>query len=568
VDSRETILQSARGRSVEPTVALNPLTGLHWEDVRDTARDVALQGMRQPFIFTRHAANHTRKLVDIVSRRTIYTPDKKDPRFRDGAWRESAWHRTLMQSYLALLESLEEWREDLDLDEIDNLRADFLLRLLGDSMSPSNNLLGNPEALRKARETRGGSLLRGAANLLRDWRHNHGIPAQVARDRFVLGKNIANTPGKVVFSNEVLELIQYQPRTRQVSARPLLMVSAMINKYYALDLSPERSFIRYCLDRGLQVFVVSWANPQREQAHWGIETYALAVHEAMAVVKSISRSPDLNLFALCSGAMAMSALAAWLAAEGDDSIHSLSVGVCMLEMAAHDMEIAAFANEETYQRVKARSAKAGILRGHELAVSMLWLRPQDLIWSKVVNNYLLGNEPPEFDLLHWNNDWTNLPAALHADVIDMFRTGCLLEPGEMQMQGRGLNLDAVQCDQFFVGGLTDHITPWKACYRTARGFSGKREFVLSNSGHMQTLLNAPGKRNACFFTNSDMPESADDWVAGAQLQQGSWWNHWFDWISKRSGVRKSAPRRFGNRQYPAGIDAPGSYALQGSERKS
>jgi polyhydroxyalkanoate synthase len=344
----------------------------------------------------------------------------------------------------------------------------------------------------------------------------------------------------------------------------------MINKFYALDLVPERSFIKFCVDSGLQVFAISWANPRREHAHWNIETYALAVIEAIAAVKSITRSPDLNLFSLCSGAMMSSAMAACLDARGDRSIHSMSIGVCMLDMQADDMEMSAFANEEVFARVKKRSRKAGILRGHELALSMLWLRPQELIWGNVVNNYLLGEEPPEFDLLFWNNDWTNLPAGLHGDVIDMFSTACLSRPGGMQVGGEALDLQALDCDKFFFAGTRDHITPWQACYRSMTAFGGSKEFLLSDSGHMQTMLNSPGKKGASYYvagarTGDGLPDDGEQWLAGAQRTAGSWWLHWRDWLAPRSGDNKRAPRRLGNKAFPPGAAAPGSYVHQPSE---
>jgi polyhydroxyalkanoate synthase len=562
---QDTAIKLAQQAQPEQTVALNPLTGLHLDDLREILATTVKQGARQPLNFGKHAASHARKLVEVLAQTTDIKPDKRDPRFKDEAWHSSAVYQRLMQSYLAFNESLQEWVDDLDLGEVQRLRAEFLLRIIGDSIAPTNTLLGNPSALRKARDTRGKSLLQGMRNLLADLRDNHGLPSQVKGDGFVVGENIATSPGAVVFKNEVLELIQYQPTTEQVHRRPLLLVSAMINKFYAMDLSPERSFIKFCVDSGQQVFAVSWANPQMENADWGIEKYALAVMEALTAIKSITRYKDINLFSLCSGAMMTSAMAACLKARGDDSIHSMTIGVCMLEMQQHDMEMSAFANAEIFERVKKRSQKAGILRGHELALSMLWLRPQDLIWSNVVNNYLLGNDPPEFDLLYWNNDWTNLPAQLHADVIDMFSTACLSRPGEMTIDGTPLDIQALDCDKFFVGGLSDHITPWKACYRSAQEFGGNKQFLLSNSGHMQTMLNSPAKKRASFFTNDAMPEESDSWMEQAELQQGSWWEHWRNWIQPRAGVSKKAPQRLGNNAYPPGAAAPGEYVHQQSE---
>lgn len=563
--SREELIRQVLEERPEPTVALTPFTGLHFDDLKEIASRTALQGVRQPLILGKHLTSHARKLVEILASSSEYSPEQGDKRFQDETWQESGIYKRVMQAYLAMNESLEEWVDDLSLDSVDRLRAEFLLRLIGDSFSPTNTLLGNPVALRKARETRGRSLLQGMKNLVSDVRNNHGIPSQVKGDSFELGKNIAISPGAVVFRNDVLELIQYAPTTVQVHRRPLLMVSAPINKFYALDLTPDRSMIKYGVDNGFQVFAVSWANPTLEDADWGVDKYVTAVMEAIPVVKAITRSKDLNLFSLCSGAMMMSAMAACLKARGDDSIHSMTIGVCMLEMQQDDMEVSAFASPAVFEQVKKRSTKAGVLLGHELALSMLWLRPQELIWGNAVNNYLLGNEPPEFDLLFWNNDWTNLPGQLHCDVLDMFATANLLTPGAMEVDGTALDLQAVNCDKFIFGGLSDHITPWTACYRSALAFGGKKEFVLSNSGHMQTMLNAPGKKRASFFVNKALPEQADDWLEGADLEQGSWWPYWRDWLQARSLSRKAAPKRLGNKAYPAGVAAPGSYVFQQSE---
>jgi polyhydroxyalkanoate synthase len=555
------------GEQPDSTVTLSPLTGLHPQDLLATAAKVAYQGVRQPLILGKHLSSHARKLVDILASHTDYQPQPHDRRFRDDAWQNQLYYQRLLQAYLALNESLNEWIEDLDLNGIDRLRAEFLVRVISDSLAPTNSLLGNPQALRKARESKGASLLRGAGNLLKDLRENHGIPSQVKEDAFKVGENLATTPGSVVFRNEVLELIQYQPTTAQVHQRPVVMLGAMINKFYAFDFTPERSLVKYSLDQGLQVFVVSWANPGREQAHWGLETYAMAVIEAVEAIKSITGSSDLNVVCLCSAAMASSAMAAYLSAIGDESVNSMTIGVCMLDMQPTDMEMSAFATEEIMARAKQRSQKAGILRGHELAQSMLWMRPQDLIWDNVVNNYLLGNDPPEFDLLYWNSDRTNLPASLHADVVDMFATGALLSPGQMQFDGQPLDLGAVECDKFFIAGESDHITPWKACYRAARGFGGDREFVLSRSGHIQTFLNSPAKRKASFYTGSGIPNSAEQWLVEAEVHQGSWWDYWWKWLKPRSGRKKAAPRKLGNREFPAGEAAPGSYVHQKADEQ-
>lgn len=564
-DRKQRAIQDLLDSQPESTIAANPLTGFHPSDLAEILGDTVRQGVKQPLTLAKHLFRHSRKLVDVLADKSSYEPAPKDFRFRDPAWQESPAFRRLMKSYLAMNESLRELIDDLELNELDRLRAEFLYRVLSESFAPGNTLLGNPEALRKARKTRGKSLMQGARNLLYDLRNNHGIPAQVSGDGFVVGENLAVSPGAVVFKNEVLELIQYTPTTKEVHRRPLLLISAMINKFYALDLTPDRSFIKYCLDSGQQVFVVSWANPSKDNADWGIEKYALATIEAITAIKSITRCSSINLYSLCSGAMMSSAMAAYLNARGDKSIHSMSIGVCMLEMHGTDAEYASFTSPAMVDRIRKRSLKAGILQGHELAISMLLLRPQDLIWGNVINNYLLGNEPPEFDLLFWNNDWTNLPSQLHVDLLEIFADARLSNPGQMKIDQTPLDLKKLECDMFFFGGLSDHITPWQACYRAAGDFGGKKEFLLSNSGHMQTMLNAPGKRGATYFRNSDMPESAEGWIASADLKEGSWWSHWQQWIEPRSLARKAAPRKLGNRAYPAGAPAPGTYVHQQSE---
>jgi polyhydroxyalkanoate synthase len=563
--SNQARLEKLRLAQPESTTAANPLTGFRPADLSEILRGTLRQGVRQPLILAKHMSSHSRKLLDVLANKSSLEPAARDTRFKDAAWLDHPGYRRLMQSYLAMNESLQEWIEDLHLDDTDRLRAEFLFRVISETLSPGNTLLGNPQALRKARDTRGKSLLQGAKNLLGDLRDNHGIPSQVSGERFIVGENLATSSGAVVFKNDVLELIQYTPSMAKVHRRPLLLVSAMINKFYALDLTPDRSFVKYCVDSGQQVFVVSWANPGMDDSDWGIEKYALAVMEAITAIKSITRCNTLNLYALCSGAMMSSAMAACLKARGDNSIHSMSIGVCMLEMMGTDAEYASFTNPAVIERIKKRSSKAGILRGHELAISMLLLRPQDLIWGNVVNNYLLGNKPPEFDLLFWNNDWTNLPSRLHLDLLEIFSDASLSSPGQFSIDGTALDLTSLNCDKFFFGGLSDHITPWQACYRSTKDFGGKKEFLLSNSGHMQTMLNSPGKRNASYFTNSSLPDSTETWLESASYKEGSWWSHWLKWIEPRSLTLKAAPKTLGNKTYPPKDSAPGTYVHQQSE---
>lgn len=557
----EILAERTDGKS-ESIVAFNPLTGLQLEDLLEVLEKLASKSARRPTLTLRHACRFLKAMMAVSRSRSSYAPDPSDRRFADPAWAASAFSRKLLQSYIALTESLSEWLSDIELSGVDKKRAEFLIRLLGDSISPNNFLISNPVALQKARETRGSSLVSGAGNLIWDLKHNHGIPSQVKADAFEVGEDLANSKGQVVFRNEILELIQYQPTTDKVHRRPLLIATAMINKYYAADLRPGRSFIEYATGCGLQVFAVSWANPTRHQANWGVTAYAMAIAEAIEAIQSITKCQQVNVFGMCSGGVVTSALAAYLTSNDSSAIHSLMLAVCVLDWHPDDTEMGAFANEKLYEKIKKRSRKAGVLKGHELALSTLLLRPRDLIWDNVVNNYLMGNDPPEFDLLHWNNDRTNLSAQLHSDLIDIARDNSLMTPGAWELNKVPLDLGKVKKDMFFVAGASDHMTPWPACYRSMRAFGGDKTFVLSNSGHIQTLLNSPDKKNASFFTNSTVEEDSNKWLESAELREGSWWAYWRDWLIPRSLGQKSAPKKLGNSQFPPLANAPGTYIFQ------
>lgn len=552
--------------SETPEVALNPLTGLHLKDLAAATGKTVFHGIRQPVTLTKHAASLTGNLLDVFFSNKRYQPKRGDFRFTDPAWQDNWFYRNLLQSYLALNESMNDWVNDLDVDEIDRVRAEFLVRLVSESGAPTNTLLGNPTAIRKSLDSRGQSLLQGVKNLIADVKDNHCIPSQVKKDSFTVGKDVAATPGTIVFKNEMLELIQYKAGGKQVYRRPALMVPPQINKYYGMDLSADKSLIKWCVDSGLQLFCISWRNPRPEHALWGIDEYACATKEAVKAVKSITRCKDINLVSFCSGGTTASAMAAHLDAIGDQSIHSMTIGVCILEAKATDMELGAFANEATLRAVKKRSMKKGMLRGHELALSMLWLRPNDLIWGNVVNNYLLGNEPPEFDIFFWNNDWTNLTAKLHADFIDIFWEKLISIPNELIIGETPIDIRKLGCDKFIIAGISDHITPWKACYRSARLFEGDNvEFYLSRSGHVQSMMNSPAKKNASYYHNPGLVDSAEEWLDGAKQVDESWWLRWRDWMQSRSGELKTAPGKPGNSKYKPGAPAPGDYVLESSD---
>jgi len=443
----------------------------------------------------------------------------------------------------------------------DQTRARFVTDMLVDALAPTNTLLGNPTAMKRLFETGGASLFKGLQNAYDDLRNNGGMPSQVDGRPFKVGVNLANSKGAVVFKNEMLEVIQYQPQTEQVRKIPLMIIPPQINKFYALDLAPNKSMVRFLTAQGYQVFAVSWRNPGRQHAHWGLDEYVGGLMEASEAVKKVSRSPRINVSGACSGGMTMALFLSELAAKGDNSVNAFTIMVSVLDGKKSDSEVGLFVTDGAIESARKHSKRKGILTGEELGRSFAWMRPNDLIWNYVVNNYLLGESPPPFDVLYWNNDGTNLPAQLHSDYLDIFQDRRFRPDKDIAFRGYDIDLSAVSQDCFMVAGVTDHITPWKACYRNIRLFGGEVDFVLSNSGHLQSLINPPGNPKAQYFTNPDHPPRADRWLEGAESTSESWWLRWDKWLSERSGEMKAAPKSLGNKAFPPLSQAPGEYVF-------
>ena len=555
----EKYTNAVANKAADQTLALNPLVGLSKEEIFASAKTVAFNAIRQPISMIQTSAGFTRKLVDVAFGKRQYQPDSKDRRFSDSAWSNSFLHRGLMQSYLALTESLDEWVKNAGFNELDERRARFILGVITDSLSPTNALLSNPAALKQVIDTGGMSLLNGARNFIRDQRHNNGMAAQVDKSGFVVGKNLATTIGAVVFRNDLLELIQYTPTTEKVYRRPLLFIPPQVNKFYVYDLSPDKSFFQFCLGEGLQTFTVSWRNPTPKNPDWGIDRYISALKEAIEVVKALSGSKSINVCSPCSGGITGMILAAHYHALGDRTINCMTLPVTVLQQEEADNDLSLFINDAALERARIKTRKDGVLRGKVLAKVFSWMRPNDLIWNYVVNNYLMGNSPPVFDILYWNNDVTNLPAQLHSDFLDIISRSALTRPYEVSVLDTELDLSALDNDLFLIGGLTDHLTPWQACYRTTRIAGGNKEFLLVGSGHIQSLVSSPNNPKSRYFSNPEIPAKAQQWFEGATENQGTWWHHWSAWIRQRSGTQKKAPAQPGNKVHPPLCDAPGTY---------
>ncbi|MFV3329437.1 class II poly(R)-hydroxyalkanoic acid synthase [Pseudomonas sp. NY15437] len=544
-------------QAAENTLNLSPVIGIQGKDLLTSARMVLLQAVKQPFHSAKHVAHFGLELKNVLLGKSELKPSDDDRRFNDPAWSQNPLYRRYLQTYLAWRKELHSWIGDSDLSAQDISRGQFVINLMTEAMAPTNTL-SNPAAVKRFFETGGKSLLDGLTHLAKDLVNNGGMPSQVNMEAFEVGKNLALSEGAVVFRNDVLELIQYKPITESVHERPLLVVPPQINKFYVFDLSPEKSLARFCLRNQVQTFIVSWRNPTKAQREWGLTTYIEALKEAIDAVLAITGAKDLNMLGACSGGITTVTLLGHYAALGENKVHAFTQMVSVLDFELNT-QIALFADEKTLEAAKRRSYQSGVLEGKDMAKVFAWMRPNDLIWNYWVNNYLLGNEPPAFDILFWNNDTTRLPAALHGELVEMFKTNPLTRAGALEVSGTAIDLKQVTCDFYCVAGLSDHITPWEACYRSARLLGGKCEFILSNSGHIQSILNPPGNPKARFMTGPELSADPKAWQENASKHADSWWLHWQNWLAERSGKTRKAPTVLGNKAHPAGEAAPGTY---------
>ena len=550
--------------AAENTVALNPIVGLAREDLVGAVGLMLRETAGRPVKALKHLKKFSGEVVRIVRDKSDLTPDPKDRRFADPTWRTNPLYRASMQYYLAVRSGMNDWMKEMHFDEQERARANFVTGMVLDALAPTNSLLGNPSAIKRAFETSGGSLIRGLKNAYEDITKNDGIVSQVDKRPFKVGENLATAKGAVVHRTPMMELIQYAPAGEQVHGTPLLIIPPQINKCYVNDLSPDKSIIRFLTSGGLQPFMVSWRNPTPEHRDWGLGDYVDALIEAIDVICQVTKSKTLNICGACSGGISASTLASKLAASGDARVASLTLMVCVLDPQPNDSETGALVSKHGIELARRRSAKAGVLEGASLSRTFAWLRPNDLVWNYVVNNYLHGEPPPAFDVLYWNNDSTNLTAALHSDYLSVYEKQPFARPGTARFAGHLVDLTKVTQDVFIVAGFTDHITPWKACYRISQLIGSPNvEFVLSQSGHIQALLNPPGNPKAKYFkSEARPPASVDKWLSShAREHAGSWWPLWLEWLQKRSGALKAAPKSLGSRKHPAGDPAPGTYVF-------
>jgi polyhydroxyalkanoate synthase subunit PhaC len=491
----------------------------------------------------------------------VAEPAKGDWRFKDEEWSKNFLFDYIKQSYLIAARHINQAVADVDgMSPESEKKVAFFTRQYVDALAPSNFLATNPQVLRETLASGGQNLVRGLNNLLADLEKGGGELRISMTDEkaFQLGRNVATTPGKVVHQTELMQLIQYQPTTSQVYRRPLLIIPPWINKYYILDLREKNSFIKWAVEQGHTVFVVSWVNPDARLAQKGFDDYmrdgALAAFDA---IEKATGERDLNVIGYCLGGTLLGATLGYMAAKKDERAKSATFFVSLLDF-SQPGELGVFIDEQQVANLEKKMNERGYLEGSEMAGTFNLLRANDLVWSFVINNYLMGKDPFPFDLLYWNADSTRMPARMHSYYLrNMYIKNLMGVPGGLELAGVKLDLSKVKVPSYFISTVEDHIAPWKTTYKGARYLGGSVRFVLGGSGHIAGIVNPPAAKKYHSWTNDKLPATADDWHASAKQHDGSWWDDWQRWIDKLNSGDKVPARIPAN----ALEDAPGSYAL-------
>jgi polyhydroxyalkanoate synthase len=490
----------------------------------------------------------------------VVEPEKNDKRFNAPDWQKNAVFDALKQSYLlAATTLLKTASEAKGIDQKQQHKLVFYLRQFLDAISPTNFTFTNPQVIHETLQSGGQNLVNGMSNLMRDIKA--GEIKMTDTDAFTPGKNLAVTPGQVVHRNKLIELIQYSPTTEKVYSTPILFIPPWINKYYILDMQPQNSLIKYLVDNGFSVFVISWKNPDASMESIGFEDYmTFGPLTALEVIKDITGSPKVTPVGYCIGGTLLSMTLPYLKAKGDDTVDNACFFVSLQDFSeVGDTEV--FMDEPQVTYIEGQMMERGYLDSHQMANMFNMLRSNDLIWSNVVNNYLLGKEPPAFDLLYWNADGTRMTRAAHSFYLrNTYLENNLIKPGKIVLKGVPIDLGEITQDIYAVGAEQDHIVPWKSAWRVSQLASGKVRFILGGSGHIAGVINPPSKgRN--YWTNDKPVTSAEEWFETAQSHKGSWWGDWLEWLKQRSGEQVTATS-VGNENHPPLVAAPGTYVLE------
>ena len=497
----------------------------------------------------------------VQEREPVVAPEPGDRRFAAREWGDNPYYSYVKQSYLLAARFLTELAESAELDAHSKQRLQFAVKQWCDAMSPANFAATNPAVLRLALDSSGESLTRGLANLIADTQRRRISQSDEAA--FEVGRNLALTPGEVVYENGLIQLIQYRAATAQVGARPLLMVPPCINKFYILDLRPENSFVRYAVAQGHTVFLVSWRNVGPEQDHFDWDDYVeMGVLKAIHIAKAIAQSDRVNTLGFCVGGTLLAAALAVMAAQRIDTVASTTYLATMLDFEAPG-QIGLFIEENAVASREAAIGKGGILPGADLASTFNALRANDLVWPYVVNNYLMGGAPAAFDLLYWNSDSTNLPGPMYCSYVrNTYLENKLRVPGALHNCGVPVDLGKVDRPAFILATREDHIVPWRAAYRSLHLLGGVKKFVLGASGHIAGIVNPASGGKRSHWISENIPQNPDHWLAQAKEERGSWWPQWSQWLEPFKGGTREAPAQTGSAKYPAIEPAPGRYVKQ------
>lgn len=493
----------------------------------------------------------------------VIEPDKRDRRFKDEAWQENTVFDFLKQSYLLTARWMQHTVNNVDdMDPKHAQKIDFYTRQFVDAFSPSNFVMTNPEVLKATIESNGENLVHGLENMLDDLERGRGKLRISMTDTqaFEVGKNLALTPGKVVYQNGLMQLIQYEATTKQVNETPVLFMPAWINKFYVADLKPENSLIGWLVDQGHTVFVISWVNPDEALSKKSFDDYlAEGPLAALDVISDITGVENTSVIGYCLGGTLLAITQAWLMAQNKaHRIKSATYLTTMMDF-SESGELSVFIDEEQLSMLEARMSETGYLEGSEMALTFNMLRANDLIWSFVVHNYLLGKDPFPFDLLYWNSDCTRMPAIMHSFYLrNMYQKNMLIKPNALNIGGVPIDIRTIKTPSYLLSTREDHIAPWTSTYQATQHLSGETTFVLSGSGHIAGVINPPTKNKYGFLTNDSVPKSADAWLEGATEHEGSWWPHWDAWQQKYAG-KKCDARTIGSKRFKPLEDAPGSY---------
>jgi polyhydroxyalkanoate synthase len=542
--------------------------------VAQATLDLLEAAARDPETLIEQQASYGHKWLDLMEQSAaafagqthadVVAPEAGDRRFSHEAWTANPGLDSIKQAYLLATEAIVAGIDATqDVDPKLKRRVRFWAKQFTDAASPANVAWLNPAVIDETVRTGGQNLVRGMQNLLDDLRENEGRVRLVDRKAFTIGKNVATTPGKVVYRNELIELIQYAPTTPSVAQRPIVIVPPWINKYYVLDLQPANSVVKYLTDSGFTTFIISWRNPDASMAEYGMDEYRrLGPEAAFRVAAEIAGTPDVNALGYCLGGTLLSIELAYLAAKGDALVNAATYFAALVDF-EEPGEVTNFLSPEGLAFVEEKMREQGVLDGRVMGDAFNLLRANDLIWNVAVSRYLLGKDAPAFDLLYWNDDATRMPCAMHSYYLEnMYAKNRLVQPNALEMEGTPIDVGRIANDAYVVATAEDHIAPWKSVYHYTHLTKGDVRFRLGHSGHIAGIINAPGKKKGNYWANDGAnPADPEAWLAGAQRIEGSWWPDWVAWLGQRSGPQV-APRTPGDGAHPALADAPGSYVLE------